>query len=207
MRSVRGWNLYVKSGIHCMIHRWSSHSGLVVLSLSFLLCWIVLLVFVHRGQDNNVKYLKAKLGYRKIKTQVPRHWLTIPSAASVWGHSHFHTQQEVQKPAAAFVCHESDCILSVDWPPGLSTMSFTFIAMMMLVGSSVVMAFVLQPSKEEPAASANSPVSHHRSVFHLFVWHFAWLCNVVLLFSREFHSCADSMKNLESAKQNDETSC
>lgn len=56
-----------------MIHRWSSHSGLVVLSLSFLLCWIVLLVLVHRGQDNNVKYLKAKLGYRKIKTQVPRH--------------------------------------------------------------------------------------------------------------------------------------
>lgn len=145
------------------------------LCLFFLLCWIVLLVFVHRGQDNNVKYLKAKLGYRKIKTQVPRHWLTIPSAASVWGHSYFHTQQEAQKPAAAFVCHESDCILSVDWPPGLSTMSFTFIAMMMLVGSSVLMAFVLQPSKEEPAASANSPVSHYRSVLHLFV------CNVVLL--------------------------
>ncbi|KAM3599697.1 uncharacterized protein V6R79_009994 [Siganus canaliculatus] len=41
-------------------------------------------------------------------------------------------------------------------------MSFTFIVMMMLLGSSVVMAFVLQPSHEEPAASANAPVSHHR---------------------------------------------
>lgn len=26
----------------------------------------------NRGQDNNVKYLKAKLGYKKIKTQVPK---------------------------------------------------------------------------------------------------------------------------------------
>ncbi|XP_044030624.1 bone morphogenetic protein 6-like [Siniperca chuatsi] len=41
-------------------------------------------------------------------------------------------------------------------------MSFSFIVIMMLLGSSVVIAFVLQPSKEEPAASANSPVSHHR---------------------------------------------
>ncbi|XP_074473846.1 gonadal somatic cell derived factor [Sebastes fasciatus] len=41
-------------------------------------------------------------------------------------------------------------------------MSFAFIVMTMLLGSSVVFAFVLQPSKEEPAASADSPVSHHR---------------------------------------------
>ncbi|XP_040012468.1 gonadal somatic cell derived factor [Xiphias gladius] len=41
-------------------------------------------------------------------------------------------------------------------------MSFAFIVMTMLLGSSVVIAFVLQPSKEEPATSANSPVSHHR---------------------------------------------
>ncbi|KAL7376098.1 hypothetical protein ABVT39_001019 [Epinephelus coioides] len=41
-------------------------------------------------------------------------------------------------------------------------MSFTFIVTMMLLGSSVVIAFVLQPSREEPAASANSPVYHHR---------------------------------------------
>uniref|UniRef100_A0A8C9Z0R5 TGF-beta family profile domain-containing protein n=1 Tax=Sander lucioperca TaxID=283035 RepID=A0A8C9Z0R5_SANLU len=41
-------------------------------------------------------------------------------------------------------------------------MSFAFIVMTMLLGSSVVTAFVLQPSKEEPAASVNSPVSHHR---------------------------------------------
>lgn len=60
-------------------------------------------------------------------------------------------------------------------------MSFTFIAMMMLVGSSVVIAFVLQPSKEEPAASANSPVSHHRSVSNLFVRRFVCLCSVLLL--------------------------
>lgn len=69
------------------------------LCLSFFLSWIILLVFVHRGQDNNVKYLKAKLGYRKIKTQVPRPWQTIPSsAASVWGHSYFLTQPDTQNP-------------------------------------------------------------------------------------------------------------
>lgn len=43
-------------------------------------------------------------------------------------------------------------------------MSFTFVVITMLLGSSVVIAFVLQPSKEEPAASANAPVSYHRSV-------------------------------------------
>lgn len=31
----------------------------------------------NRREDNNVKYLKAKLGYRKIKSQVPRPWQTI----------------------------------------------------------------------------------------------------------------------------------
>ncbi|XP_042365243.1 gonadal somatic cell derived factor [Plectropomus leopardus] len=38
-------------------------------------------------------------------------------------------------------------------------MSFALLVMMMLLGSSMVIAFVLQPSKEEPAAS---PVYHHR---------------------------------------------
>ncbi|XP_029300830.1 growth/differentiation factor 6-like isoform X2 [Cottoperca gobio] len=41
-------------------------------------------------------------------------------------------------------------------------MSFAFTVMTMLLGSSMVTAFVLQPSKEEPAAAANSPASHHR---------------------------------------------
>ncbi|XP_032395119.1 bone morphogenetic protein 4 [Etheostoma spectabile] len=41
-------------------------------------------------------------------------------------------------------------------------MSYAFIVMTMLLGSPVVIAFVLQPSKEEPAASVNAPVSHHR---------------------------------------------
>ncbi|XP_041667622.1 gonadal somatic cell derived factor [Cheilinus undulatus] len=41
-------------------------------------------------------------------------------------------------------------------------MSCAFVVMTMLLGSSMVIAFVLQSSKEEPAASANSPVSHHR---------------------------------------------
>ncbi|XP_073334303.1 gonadal somatic cell derived factor [Pagrus major] len=41
-------------------------------------------------------------------------------------------------------------------------MSVTFSVMMMLLGFSVVTAFVLQSPKQEPAASANSPVSHHR---------------------------------------------
>ncbi|XP_035996215.1 gonadal somatic cell derived factor [Fundulus heteroclitus] len=41
-------------------------------------------------------------------------------------------------------------------------MSFAFISSVMLLGSSVVVAFVLHPSNEEPAASANSPFSHQR---------------------------------------------
>ncbi|TNN59164.1 Inhibin beta E chain [Liparis tanakae] len=41
-------------------------------------------------------------------------------------------------------------------------MSFTVVIMVILLGPSVVIPFVLQPSREEAAASANSPVSHHR---------------------------------------------
>ncbi|XP_030599518.1 nodal homolog 4-A-like [Archocentrus centrarchus] len=41
-------------------------------------------------------------------------------------------------------------------------MSFAFIVMTFLLGSSMMMAFVLHPSREEPAAAANSPVSAHR---------------------------------------------
>ncbi|KAG7241135.1 hypothetical protein INR49_025878 [Caranx melampygus] len=41
-------------------------------------------------------------------------------------------------------------------------MSFAFMVTTMLLGSTLVVAFVLQPSKEEPAASANAPVSQHR---------------------------------------------
>ncbi|XP_041816316.1 gonadal somatic cell derived factor [Chelmon rostratus] len=41
-------------------------------------------------------------------------------------------------------------------------MSFTFTVMTMLLGSSTVIAFVLQPSKEELAASADSAVPPHR---------------------------------------------
>lgn len=43
-------------------------------------------------------------------------------------------------------------------------MSFSFVATMMLIGSSAVIAFVLLPSEEELQAPANAPVSHHRSV-------------------------------------------
>ncbi|KAK5934756.1 hypothetical protein CgunFtcFv8_015123 [Champsocephalus gunnari] len=41
-------------------------------------------------------------------------------------------------------------------------MSFTFIVMTMLLGSSMVFAFVLLPSEGLSAAPANSPVSQHR---------------------------------------------
>ncbi|KAI3362216.1 hypothetical protein L3Q82_012546 [Scortum barcoo] len=41
-------------------------------------------------------------------------------------------------------------------------MSCAFIIMTMLLGSSVVIAFVLQPSKEESAAPADAPVPTHR---------------------------------------------
>ncbi|KAM8742911.1 uncharacterized protein AB9X84_017405 [Acanthopagrus schlegelii] len=41
-------------------------------------------------------------------------------------------------------------------------MSLIFSVMMMLLGVSVVTAFVLQSSEQESAASANSPISHHR---------------------------------------------
>nr|AYN77824.1 gonadal soma-derived factor [Scatophagus argus] len=41
-------------------------------------------------------------------------------------------------------------------------MSFTFVVSTMLLGSSVVIAFVLQPPKEDSAAVANSPFSSDR---------------------------------------------
>ncbi|KAM7368858.1 hypothetical protein PAMP_013163 [Pampus punctatissimus] len=41
-------------------------------------------------------------------------------------------------------------------------MSFAFSAMMIFLGYSVVTAFVLQPSKEDPATSATFAGSHHR---------------------------------------------
>ncbi|KAK5852158.1 hypothetical protein PBY51_023651 [Eleginops maclovinus] len=41
-------------------------------------------------------------------------------------------------------------------------MSFTCIVMTMLLGTSMVIAFVLQPSKEDSPAPANSPVTQHR---------------------------------------------
>ncbi|XP_047425848.1 gonadal somatic cell derived factor isoform X2 [Mugil cephalus] len=44
-----------------------------------------------------------------------------------------------------------------------AAMSLAFITMTMLLGTSVVVAFVLHPSKEEPAAAA-SLISHHRSI-------------------------------------------
>lgn len=60
-------------------------------------------------------------------------------------------------------------------------MSLTFTVLTMLLGVSVVTAFVLQSSEQEPAASANSPVSHHRSVSNLCVQDFVCLCNVLFL--------------------------
>ncbi|KAF7653997.1 hypothetical protein LDENG_00075220 [Lucifuga dentata] len=42
---------------------------------------------------------------------------------------------------------------------GMSTMSLTFFVMMMLLSCSLVIALALHPSREEPAASANSPVT------------------------------------------------
>uniref|UniRef100_A0A3P9K3X7 TGF-beta family profile domain-containing protein n=1 Tax=Oryzias latipes TaxID=8090 RepID=A0A3P9K3X7_ORYLA len=41
-------------------------------------------------------------------------------------------------------------------------MSVALIVLLMLLGSSMVIAFVLHPSREEPAASPASTVSHHR---------------------------------------------
>ena len=60
-------------------------------------------------------------------------------------------------------------------------MSLTFSVMMMLLGVSVMTAFVLQSSEQESAASANSPISHHRSVSNLFVQYFVCRCNVLFL--------------------------
>lgn len=108
-----------------------------------------------------MKYLKAKLWYRKIKPHVPRPWQTIPRAASLSGHSYLLFQ-----PESTVVGRKSEfeSSWSKDWPSGPYTMSFTFIVMTMLLGSSMVFAFVLLPSEEVSAAPANSPVSQHRSV-------------------------------------------
>lgn len=75
---------------------------------SFFLCWIILLVLVHRGRENNVKYLKAKLGYRKIKTQFPRPRQTIPTTASVCVVTPISSLNGKARPTTAVVYHESD---------------------------------------------------------------------------------------------------
>lgn len=63
-------------------------SFLIVISIN--LSFLPLLIFTQtRGREgNNVKYLKAKLELRKIKTQVPRRCLTIRRRASWSLHVH-----------------------------------------------------------------------------------------------------------------------
>lgn len=56
-----------------------------------------------RGQDNNVKYLKATPGCRKIKTQFPRPWKTIPRTASPSGHSYLLTDAQNQPQTSSAV--------------------------------------------------------------------------------------------------------
>lgn len=92
---------------------------------------------------------------------------------------------EDKNPGSQALANNTACRVSLRWthrnvhPPRASpkpqdqsprlfcAMSLTLVVMMMLVGSSVVFAFVVQPAREEPAASASSPVLHHRSVSKL----------------------------------------
>lgn len=101
--------------------------------------------------------------YRKIKTRVPRTWQTTPlqHQCAVTPISSPATETNPWLPPSPAT--QNQLILQI-WPSSLRAMSFSFIAMMTLVGSSVVIAFVLQPSKEELQAPANSPLPHHRSV-------------------------------------------
>lgn len=135
----------------------------LLVSLSFSPGSSSSLSFTHDGgQDNNVKYPKVTLGYGKIKTQVPRPRQTIASGASPSGHSYLLLQPEAQDQPPPQTCRRSDSVSSwpIDWPSSSRTMSFAFFVTAMLLGSSVAIAFVLQPSREEPSTSA---VSRHRS--------------------------------------------
>lgn len=102
-------------------------------------------------------------GYRKIKSQVPRTWLTTPLQHQCVVTPISSPSTETNPTTASIFC-DSESAHPTDWPSSLRAMSISFIAMMTLVGSSVVIAFVLQPSKEELQAPANAPLPHHRSV-------------------------------------------
>lgn len=77
------------------------------LSVSFFLHWIILLALVHRAQGNNVKYLKAKLGYRKIKNPGSQA-LTNKCSISVWSLLSPQPTRRAETHHSLFVCCKSD---------------------------------------------------------------------------------------------------
>ncbi|KAG7241137.1 hypothetical protein INR49_025880 [Caranx melampygus] len=62
---------FSKEGLDQFGHPTESH-GEGQMGASVAVRHLNALVAENRREDNNVKYLKAKLGYRKIKSQVPR---------------------------------------------------------------------------------------------------------------------------------------
>lgn len=143
------------------------------LLLSFLTLLLPLLPFFSsldcascsQGDETTMLSIsRPSWGYRKIKTQVPRPWQTTPLQHQCVV-TPFSSPTTEAKPTAAFVsCGTQNQLTPRIWPPRPHAMSFSFVATMMLVGSSAVIAFVLQPSKEELQAPGNSPAPHHRSV-------------------------------------------
>lgn len=77
------------------------------------------------------------------------------------GHSHL---APISSRTGRGIREELPALLSwnLSWPRCSSTMSFAIVGMMMLLGSSVVIAFVLNPSSVEHPGPANSPSTHQR---------------------------------------------
>ncbi|KAF6733218.1 Growth/differentiation factor 5 [Oryzias melastigma] len=94
--------------------------------------------------------------YNKIKTQVPRPGLQYQAQ-----HQSRHSSL-LQTYRTAFLDGQPDLYLLQIDPTVSSTMSLALIVLLMLHGSSVVIAFVLHPLREESPASPASAVSHRR---------------------------------------------
>lgn len=99
----------------------SAHSCLFVLCLFIALSFSVgsyssCCFTQNRGQDNNVKHLKAKLGHRKIKDQVPRPRQTIRHPRLVTTIS---SSNRYIEPISAFILAKSNLksvVLPFDLP-------------------------------------------------------------------------------------------
>lgn len=110
-------------------------------------CWIILLALFHTEQGGKTTVLVSQ-GHTGVKEDKN-------SGSQAPTNS---TTEEVREELSSLLSW------NLPWPHCSTAMYFAIISMMMCLGSSVVIAFVLHPLSEDPATSANSQFSHQRSV-------------------------------------------